>query len=72
MSCTTESDDITKTDGDVCTPSGDVTEGEKKASLRWLVKRMCREAQLEAALNPKALVKVHINVRFKVCLKFLS
>ena len=58
MPSTTESDDITGSGGDACTPSDDVTESGKKASLKWLMKRLCREAQQEAALNPKADIKV--------------
>jgi len=61
MPSTVESDDITRSVGDTCTPSDDVTESGKKASLKWLMKRLCREAQQEAALNPKADIKVHVN-----------
>ena len=58
----TPSDDITRSDGDECTPSVDVTKSEKKASLRWLMKRLCREVQMETAFNPKALIKVCISI----------
>ena len=59
---TADVNDITRSDGDECTPSDDVTKSEKKASLRWLMKRLCREVQMETAFNPKALIKVCISI----------
>ena len=67
MPSTAESDDVTGSGGDACTPSDDVTESVKKASLRWLMKRLCREAQQEAALNPKADIKVCVKGGHFLC-----
>merc|ERR1719419_570592 len=35
----------------------EVTNGERKATLMWLIKRMCREANHERARNPKITIK---------------
>ena len=50
----TETDDIRPQNGD------DEHKNNKRASLRWLVRRMCREARVEAAHSPKSNVKVRI------------
>ena len=60
---TTDSNDITRSDGDECTPSDDVAKSGKKACLGWLMKRLCREVQMETAFSPKALIKVCIRIR---------
>ena len=39
----------------------DLDENTKKTSLDWLIKRMCKEARLEASLNPKLVTKVQYN-----------
>jgi len=31
---------------------------KKRASFLWLIRRMCREARMEASLNPRHTIKV--------------
>ncbi len=45
---------------------------EKKASLMWLIKRLCRETRLEAALAAKSTVKVREIFKFTVLKVHLS
>ena len=53
-SMSTETDDITTQNGD------EEHTHKNNASLRWLMTRMCREARLEAANNPKSSIKVRL------------
>ena len=45
-------------DGSRPPPKTAVKRGAKTASLHWLVKRMCKEARLEASLSAKLTIKV--------------
>jgi hypothetical protein len=50
-----ENVDMNTESGDMNTESGDAI---KRASFHWLIRRMCREARIEASLKAKQTIKV--------------